>query len=118
MRVRYPNLGIEVVGGNDAIAIILAGANAPSLPLCRSGVGSQVSITLRIGILAKDLAAAIGSTDRSEPLFDQTAQYAVYPDLGIAVRDQHDGLAEMVVVRALEKEDEADLQRHSRGLRR
>ncbi|MBX3414653.1 MAG: M48 family metalloprotease [Pirellulales bacterium] len=97
MRYRYNDLGLEVLGLEDVIAVRLSGPNAPELPLRGSGLtGGKKSI--KIGMTKDDLEKLLAGQDYDfRELDDPEKSYRFYRNLGLAVRIEGGKVVELVV---------------------
>jgi len=104
MRYRYNDLGIEVLGLEDVIAVRLRGPNAPELPLRGSGLtGGKKSI--KIGMGKDDLDKLLVGQDYDfRELDDPEKSYRFYRNLGLAVRIEGGKVVELVVAQIPQRE--------------
>lgn len=97
MRYRYNDLGIEILGLEDVIAVRLRGPNAPELPLRGSGL-STTKKTIKIGMTKEDLETLLAGQDYDfRELDDPEKSYRFYRNLGLAVRLEGGKVVELVV---------------------
>jgi hypothetical protein len=98
-RLPYPDLGVELLGTDQVLAICLRGPKAPSLSLQGSGMATQ-RMSLRIGMKQQDLDDIL--IDAAYPVFRELdvpgVAYRFYRDLGLAVRIRNSVVEELVLV--------------------
>jgi len=97
MRYRYNDLGLEVLGLDEVIAVRLRGPNAPELPL--RGVGlTGGKATIKIGMSKDDLEKLLVGQDYDfRELDSPETSYRFYRNLGLAVRIEGGKVVELVV---------------------
>jgi hypothetical protein len=96
-RLKYPQMGIEVLGREQVLAIALSGAAAPSVSVRRRGLGSQAK-TLRVGMTQPELAQVVGNEAIETRVFNPLVPYKFYPEVGLAVRMVTGKVAEIMIV--------------------
>lgn len=97
MRYCYPKLGVEFIGNDRVVAIVLRGRGAPDLFVRGPELGSKAQ-ALRLGMAWPEFRKLMGSQDiGTEPFLDPRIPYSVYRDLQLAVRVEDGKVVEMVV---------------------
>jgi tetratricopeptide (TPR) repeat protein len=98
-RLPYPDLGVELLGTDQVLAICLRGPKAPAISLQGTGMATQ-RMSLRIGMKQKELDDML--IDAAYPVFRELdvpgVAYRFYRDLGLAVRVRNSVVEELVVV--------------------
>lgn len=98
-RLRYPDLGIELLAIDRVLAVSLVGAKAPALPLQSVGAGAAEAPQLRIGMTKQEIEKILEHEDFDfRQLDDATVNLRFYPALGLAVRLSKNKVEELVVV--------------------
>jgi hypothetical protein len=97
VRLDYPNQGIEVIGTDEVLAIVLSGEKASPIRIREMGLGTK-SIELKVGMTSADLDRLLGDSDYDfRQLVDPDLNYRFYSDLGIAVLSQGGKITELVI---------------------
>lgn len=97
VRLDYPNQGIEVIGTDEVLAIVLSGDKASPIRIREMGLGTK-SIELKVGMTSADLDRLLGDSDYDfRQLVDPDLNYRFYSDLGIAVLSQGGKITELVI---------------------
>jgi len=107
MRYRYEDLGIEILGVHDVLAVRLSSENSPELPL--RGVGLTAgSKSLRVGMTKDELEEVLGGQDFDfRELDDKETSYRFYRHLGLAVRIKGGKVVELVVAQIPQRDGQA-----------
>jgi tetratricopeptide (TPR) repeat protein len=93
----YPAMGVKVLAGEEVLAIILAGENAPGLPVRAMGLGAK-SFELKPGMTSAELDRRMGDADYDfRQLTDPETNYRFYNDLGVAVLVKNGKVLEVVI---------------------
>jgi tetratricopeptide (TPR) repeat protein len=85
VRLRYPELGLELVADDRVLVIGLKGPKAPPLPIRGVGPGGP-TVILRVGMSDVDVDRTLGDRYEFLPLFDANIHSTFYRDLGLAIR--------------------------------
>jgi len=96
-RYRYPKLGIDIIGGDEVIAISLSSSVSPPIRLQTQGPGGQAS-TLKVGMTEPQVAQLLGPASVEATVFSAAVPFRFYPQLGVAARFANGRLAELLVV--------------------
>lgn len=97
VRLDYPNQGIDVIGTDEVLAIVLSGDKASAIGIREMGLGTK-SIELKVGMTSADLDRLLGDSDYDfRQLVDPDLNYRFYSDLGIAVLSQGGKVTELVI---------------------
>lgn len=106
MRYRYNDLGLEVLGLDDVIAVRLRGPNAPELPLRGAGLTGGKK-TVKIGMPKEELETLLAGQDYDfRELDDPEKSYRFYRKLGLAVRIEGGKVVELVVAQIPQRESQ------------
>jgi hypothetical protein len=98
VRLVYPDLGTEIIGASEVLAIRLKGKSAPALDIRSSGLGST-STTIRIGMSREKLEEIVADQDYDyRQIDDPDVNYRFYRGLGLAVRLQEGTVDELALV--------------------
>ena len=86
-----------MIGGDEVLAIVLAGKSAPGLYLREIGVGNRAH-QIRIGMSTKNLDELMQDSDYDfRQLTDPGINYRFYKDLGVAILIRDGLIVEMVI---------------------
>jgi hypothetical protein len=97
VKLDYPNYGIQLLGTEELLGIVLSGDGAPPLPIKQMGLGAK-SAQLKVGMTSADLDRVLSDSDYDfRQLVDPDLNYRFYPDLGIAVLTQGGIVTELVI---------------------
>jgi Zn-dependent protease with chaperone function len=96
-RLKYPQLGVEVLGREQVLAISLSAPNSPPVNIRRRGLGSQAKL-LRVGMTQQELAQIVGNEGVETRVFNPLVPYKFYPEVGLAVRLLTGKVAEIMIV--------------------
>lgn len=92
----FTNLGVEVVGGEDVIAITLTNSSAPKITI--AGADNKKS-TLSIGMAKTDVTKALkGIYSDALTIPWKQKVYSFYPDIGVAFAYQQDAISEIIII--------------------
>lgn len=98
LRVKYPERGIDLIGTENVLAILLSGPNAPALPVRPTGVGTQV-LKLRVGMTREEVEKLLGEEEYDFREIDLPGHsYRFYADLGLALRVKGGKVEELAIV--------------------
>jgi hypothetical protein len=105
LRIQYPDEGLELLAGDQVLAVTLTGPNAPAVPLYGQGVGTQKLGELKVGMAASDVEELLG--DMYDPMEVSSAgvYYNFYREQGVAVRVQKGKVVAVVVVKVPARRD-------------
>jgi tetratricopeptide (TPR) repeat protein len=106
-RISYPQIGIDVVGDDSVVAIMLNSKDAPPVMLQEQGIGGK-PVGLHIGMTLSELDSALKTQNAARytyaGLFSEEERYRFYPDLGLAFRvGDNNRLREIVIVQVPRK---------------
>jgi tetratricopeptide (TPR) repeat protein len=96
-RLKYPQLGVEVLGREQVLAISLSTKTSPAIQVRRKGLGSQAKL-LRVGMTQAELGQIIGTEFLETRVFNPLTPYRFYPDIGLAVRLTGGLVSEIMIV--------------------
>jgi tetratricopeptide (TPR) repeat protein len=97
VRLDYPNQGIEVIGTDEVLAIVLCSDRASAVSIREMGLGTKF-IQLKVGMTSAELDRLLGDSDYDfRQLVDPDLNYRFYSDLGIAVLSQGGKVSELVI---------------------
>jgi hypothetical protein len=97
VRWRFPDQGIELIGTDRVMAIILRGPKAPALRLQGIGPGGQTK-QLHLGMTQRELEQVLANEEYDLRQLDQAeVGYRFYAGLGLAVRVQRDKVEELAI---------------------
>ncbi|MDB5309213.1 MAG: hypothetical protein JWO38_3415 [Gemmataceae bacterium] len=97
-RIRYEKEGVELLAGDEVLAITLVGPDAPGVALQGKTVGAGQAGTLKVGMTTKEVEHLLG--DDYQPCEITTAGvfYRFYREQGVALRVVKGQVVEVVVV--------------------
>ena len=97
MRIRFQGRGFDILANDCVVAIMLNGANAPTLQLVSTA--GQPAGKLHPGMATEEIDQILKSVpyDRG-PLENTALDYRLYPDLGLALRISKGVVEEVVIV--------------------
>lgn len=97
MRLHYPELGVEMLGGEQVVAISLRKSNSPSLSVRPHGTGSAKT-TLRVGMPESAFRRIVSERPTGFSLTAPEDKYYFFPSVGLAARFAEGRLIELVIV--------------------
>jgi hypothetical protein len=98
VRVKYPERGIDLLGTENVLAILLSGPKAPELPVRPTGVGTQ-TVKLKIGMTTSEIEKLLGDEEYDFREIDQPGHsYRFYADIGLALRLRQGKVEELAIV--------------------
>jgi tetratricopeptide (TPR) repeat protein len=105
-RLVFEQHGIEVLGTDEVVAIVLRSTNAPTLTLHPRGVGRTAAVKLAVGMSRKEVRQLLGDALFDRKLLESGPEYNYSRQLRLAVRfDSTSGkLAEVILARVPDPE--------------
>ncbi|MEW6129176.1 MAG: M48 family metalloprotease [Acidobacteriota bacterium] len=96
-KLKYPQMGIEILGREQVMAISLLTPAAPPISVRRRGLGSQANL-LRVGMPEAQFTSIVGKEFTDTKIINPLIPYRFYPDLGIAARFIKGVVSEIMIV--------------------
>jgi tetratricopeptide (TPR) repeat protein len=95
-RVRYEKDGVDLLVNDSVVAICIVSPDAAPIALRGKGIGSSVSLDLRVGMTAAEVNKSLG--DGEKRIFtDPNVEYTYYRSQGIGIRQIKDKVTEIVL---------------------
>lgn len=97
--IRYPASGIELLGTDRILAIILVDSKAPPIALRRVESGSSdISRKIQVGDNQAEFSTLLATNQNEYPLVEAGLSYRFLPDLGLAMRIDSRGVVQQLVI--------------------
>lgn len=97
-RIRYESEGVELLAGDEVLAINLVGPNAPSIPLQGRTPAAGVAGAIRIGMTSSEVEKLLGDDFSIGEITQANVFYRFFRHVGLAVRVIDNKVTEVVVV--------------------
>jgi tetratricopeptide (TPR) repeat protein len=99
-RTSFPKTGFDVISESGVVtAIVLMGPNAMPVKLQSAVLGGDAVGTLRIGMKRAEWQKMVGQeASRDQAVLDAADSYTYFPDLGIALQADGDGVLQQIVI--------------------
>lgn len=97
VRLRYPQLGVEVYVQDDVFAIGLFSPSAPAVPIRPQGLGSK-AWDIRVGDDIAPIHKKLAGQETTRQTMLHPGQYfTTYGDLGVSLREESGKVAEILI---------------------
>jgi tetratricopeptide (TPR) repeat protein len=101
VRVKYPARGIDLIGGDQILAVVAYGPAAPPVRIRATGTGSR-SNDIRVGMRRQDLDRLLGNSEAElATITEPGVAYEFYSEVGLAVRFRTGGIIDELVIAQL-----------------
>jgi tetratricopeptide (TPR) repeat protein len=99
-RVSFPKAGVDVIVESSVVtAIVSTGANAIPVTLQSAALGGNAAATLKVGMAASVWAKVLSQLEyQQEGFVDTETAYVYFPNLGIALHADKDGVLQQIVI--------------------
>ena len=95
-RLRFAESGLDIIGDDQVLAIIMRTGSAPPVTLQNAGAAQASGSQVRVGMPAGNITSILNGRVVFIPLVDLTP-YAYFPNLGLALNISGDVVREVVV---------------------